>query len=167
MIPPSTRSQGVIFDISICPIPLHPIITNTPHKYLLNHPLMFISNVTPSVQANILADLDDHNNLMTLLYPLLPSNNLSLYQAEKFYSNANSIMLLLCLKPFCDLLTPLGAVESMGLQVKTINYVLVMLSLKCLLEIRLRSSGQMYVELTAGDITRVLAAVTENHIEIL
>lgn len=54
----------------------------------MNHPLMFISNVTPSVQANILADLDDHNNLMTLLYPLLPSNNLSLYQAEKFYSNA-------------------------------------------------------------------------------
>lgn len=167
MIPPSTRNQGVIFDISICPILLHPIITNTPHKYLLNHPLMFISNITPSVQANIIADLDDYNNLMTLLYPLLPSNNLSLYQVEKFYSNANSIILLLCLKPVCDLPTPLGAVERMGLQVKTINYVLEMLSLKCLLEIQIGSLGQMYVEVTAGDIIGVVAAVTENHMEIL
>lgn len=41
-------------------------------------------------------------------------------------------MLLLCLKPFHDLPTSLGAVGRMGLQGKTIHYILEILTLKCL-----------------------------------
>lgn len=43
-------------------------------------------------------------------------------------------MLLLCLKLFCDLLTPPGTVGRMGLQAKTMNYVLEMLGLSCMTE---------------------------------
>lgn len=62
-------------------------------------------------------------------------------------------MLLLCLKLFCDLLTPPGTVGRMGLQAKTMNYVLEMLGLTCLWNIQL---GQMHREVIAGEVTRAV-----------
>lgn len=50
----------------------------------------------------------------------------------------------------------------MDLWGKTVNYVLEMLSLKCLWDIQLGFTGKMHIEVLVGDVTRVVAIVIKN-----